>query len=177
MNNNRERNYSPCCLFLAITIIFVYLFQKYGNLRLCTSRKSMVDIAVSNFQHVDSYHMIGNLLALYSLVRLERMLGCETFVKILVYLIISNTVLERALHKILNYSVPPAIGFSGILYSFFTFEIITQDKIDLILLLSLVSFMYYNWYSNKKSSLLGHGVGILNGLTSGIFYNNTKTDI
>lgn len=122
-------------------------------------------VFMSNFVHTDFYHLLGNLMALYGLSRMEEKLGMKKFVLLTAYLLVMNSIIEVSLHKILG--IPCGIGFSGVIFGFLTFEMTIEKKVDIYLGLSVLS-MVMGSVKGTHISLMGHAVGAFSGVFSGL---------
>ena len=128
----------------------------------------MKNIFISNFIHTDYLHLLSNLYGIYSLSRLEYLMGPKKFILLISFLLIFNTIFEAILHKIID--TPCTIGFSGILYGVLTFELAYTNKFDYIVLTSILSGLVVDKIRNKKISLTGHLVGATSGIIGGFLY-------
>ena len=70
---------------------------------------------------------------------------------------------------------PCSIGFSGILYGVFTFEVISKHKyVDYKILGSIVLNIMFSKITNSKSSLYGHIIGVISGVCGALLYKKIQ---
>lgn len=157
----------PCTKILLVSMIVIFLLYFTTILKdtpCGTNSTTFGEVFMSNFIHTDFYHLLGNVMALYGLSRIEEKFGMKKFVMLTVYLLVMNSVIEVSLHKILT--VPCGIGFSGVIFGFMTFEMVTERSIDIYLGLAVLTMLMAQ--RGKNVSLLGHAVGAFSGVLSGL---------
>jgi membrane associated rhomboid family serine protease len=154
----------PVTKLLLISVIVIFLLYFTTVLKETPCGNTFSSVFMSNFIHTDFYHLFGNVLALYGLSRMEEKLGIKKFIMLTVYLLVMNSVIEVSLHKVTT--IPCGIGFSGVIFGFIAFEMMTEQKIDLYLGLSVLSMVMGSM--GKNTSLMGHAVGAFSGLLSGM---------
>lgn len=162
---------NPVCAFISVLIIIIFSLYTTSALKSIPCEKDMVSIFICNFIHIDLFHLIANLYAIYSLSRVEILLGSKKFFILVLFLSIFNTVFESILHKIIN--TPCSIGISGILYGVITFEILLTNNIDYNGLFAIFLNIYASSMSNTKSSLSGHMIGAISGILGSLILKQT----
>ena len=85
-------------------------------------------------------------------------MGFSSFIWLLIFLLIFNVLAEFAVRCIWK-DLPCSIGFSGILFGLFTWELVSIKKLDIELLLAIVIMVAGPSIQNKKISLSGHIIG------------------
>ena len=111
-----------------------------------------------------------NLFALYSLARVERDLGPKKFIKLLIFLLILNTIIETITYKIFP-TIKCSIGFSSVLFGIMTYELVTSKKLDFMLLISIIGTVILPSLKNQNVSLVGHSIGAASGVIGGLLIN------
>ena len=159
----------PVCVLLAVTLITVFSLYVSNLVRSIPCGKKGVSVFLSNFVHIDPYHLAANLFALYSLSRIEISLGWKQFVGLLLFILACNTLVEVMLHAYCP-SMPCSIGFSGVLFGMMAWELVATKKLDLMLLLSILLVVVCPSLTNKKASLQGHLIGALSGIFAGVIW-------
>lgn len=163
----------PISVFIATSMIVLFLLF---NAKVFVCGEKIHQLMISNFVHADLTHLISNLYALYVISRVEQHMGFSSFIWLLIFLLIFNVLAEftvRCIWKDLQCS----IGFSGILFGLFTWELVSRKKLDIELLLAIVIMVAGPSIQNKKVSLSGHIIGAVSGIVAGIlwkFINNYK---
>ena len=161
---------NACCstLFLSLMIVSGLYFTSIIKRMPCGG--NLTDRFYSNFVHTDFIHLIKNLYVLYSLSRVEKDLGSKTFTKLIVFLLISNTVIESIFRKIFP-RITCSVGFSGILIGVTIFDLFNEDdKYDKGLLTSVVIEFFYPILKDNKVSMSGHITGMISGFISSIIW-------
>jgi membrane associated rhomboid family serine protease len=159
----------PVSVFFAVSIIIVFSLYLTTAIKTIPCGNDVMSSFLSNFVHVDSYHLMANLFALYSLSRVEQNVGTKRFLGLIVFLLIFNTLAETIVHKAYP-NMPCSIGFSGILFGIMTWEIVTKKQLDLMLVFSIVAMVVIPSIQNPKASLLGHSVGAIAGVVGGLVW-------
>ena len=162
---------NPVCAFISVLIIIIFSLYTTSALKTIPCEKDMISIFISNFIHIDTFHLMANLYGIYSLSKIEILLGSKKFLILVLFLSIFNTVFESILHKIIN--TPCSIGMSGILYGVITFEILLTKEIDYNGLFAVFLNIYASSISNTKSSLSAHIIGAISGILGSIILKQT----
>ena len=157
----------PVCSFLMVSMTLIFSLYVTTAIKEVPCGKSVMSSFCSNFVHMDFYHLTSNLIALYSLSRIEREIGALLFIQLLVFLLVVNTVLEVSLHKIFP-STKCSIGFSGILFGLITWDLITTKDLDIYLLISIFTMVVIPSLKRKNISLSSHCIGAVSGIIGGI---------
>jgi|TARA_B110000259_G_scaffold188077_1_gene244813 membrane associated rhomboid family serine protease len=169
---NSKKNI-PISMFLAISIIIIFLLYITTLIKTIPCGKNLKSVFLGNFIHLDFYHLLTNLYALYSLTRIEEQVGFKKFLALIVFILVFNTIIETIIHKIFP-SIPCSIGFSGILFGLTSWEYITNNKLDLSLLSSIALVTIFPSLKDSKVSMAGHVVGSLSGIIAGILWNKVS---
>lgn len=160
----------PVSAFLGVIIIVVFSLYLTTAIKTIPCGKDVLSSFYSNFVHIEPYHLIANLYALYALSRVEQRIGSKQFVAIVIFSLFFNTLVETGIHK-LNENIPCSIGFSGVLFGIMTWELVTSKKIDLYLLTAIAGMVILPSIYNPKASLIGHAIGAISGVASGLIWN------
>jgi membrane associated rhomboid family serine protease len=159
----------PICSFISVLIITIFSLYATNAIKTIPCEKDMTSIFVSQFIHTDFFHLVSNLYGIYSLSRVENKYGPKKFFSLIIFLLTFNTIAEGILHKIIK--TPCSIGFSGILYGVLTFELVC-DKIDYLLLGSIVTNIFIGKVFKSDISLQGHLIGAISGIVGGLLFKN-----
>ncbi len=171
INNHINRiQYIPVCIFLIISLFSIFLIYLTSIVKSVPCGKDVLSNFYSNFTHVDIFHLIGNLSGLYVLSRVEQNIGSKQFIKLLIFLLIFNTVTETIIHKIIP-STQCSIGFSGVLFGIATWEIITTQEVDYAAVLAIIFSAIRPTVNQIKTSISGHVIGAIGGIISGIIWS------
>jgi membrane associated rhomboid family serine protease len=168
MNNFKD---IPVCSFIAISLLIIFLLYFSTILKNIPCGYSLLTTFSRNFIHTDMYHLIGNLFSLYALSRVEYKIGIQKFILLLSFLLIFNSILEIILYKSFP-SIKCSIGFSGILFGVFTWELITTKKVDIYLFISIISTIIIPSLTHSNISLSGHFIGAFSGILSGSIWKS-----
>ena len=163
----------PVSVFLAVTIIIVFSLYLTNLLKSVPCEKNLGTIFINNFVHIDLYHLMGNLLGLYSLSRIERSLNTKKFIILITSLLITASTLEVITYRIFP-SIPCGIGISGLLFGLITWELIIVQKLDFTLVLSIIFTVVIPSIKSQNVSLLGHISGIISGIIIAIIWKKLK---
>lgn len=172
----KDFNGSPVSMFVAISMIVIFLLFNANILTSIPCNKKIHEVMMSNFIHVDPMHLVSNLYALYVISRLEKEMGFGSFMWLLIFLVVFNTLAEITAKSIWK-DLQCGIGFSGILFGLFTWELASKKTIDVELILAIVAMVAGPSLQNKQISLSGHAIGAVSGIVAGIlwkFFNKSK---
>jgi membrane associated rhomboid family serine protease len=167
--NNEQFQDIPVSLFLAVSIIMVFALYLTTAIKTLPCGKDIMTSFLSNFVHIDSYHLMANLFALYALSRVERSIGAKPFIALIVFLLLFTSIAEVFAHKMFP-ALPCSIGFSGVLFGLMAWELVTNKELDFVLLLSITTMVIMPSIQNPKASLLGHTVGAIAGVVGGLIW-------
>jgi membrane associated rhomboid family serine protease len=159
----------PVSLFLAVSIVVIFALYVTAIIKTVPCGKNVLSMCCSNFVHIETYHLMANLLALYAITRVERDIGPKRFASLILFLIIFTSVIEVIVHKIFV-GFPCSVGFSGILFGIMTWELITKKGLNLIIILSIIGIVAMPSVQNSKVSLIGHAVGAITGVIGGLLW-------
>ena len=171
INNHINRfKYIPVSIFVSVSLFSICLFYLTSLIKVIPCGKDILSNFYSNFTHVDIFHLIGNLSGLYVLSRVEQNIGSKNFIKLLVFLLVFNTITETIMHKIMP-STTCSIGFSGVLFGIATWEIITTQQVDYAAVLAIIFSAIRPTVNQIKTSISGHVIGAIGGIISGIIWS------
>ena len=163
----------PVCSFLFVVLIIIFSMYFTSALKTIPCEKNMVNVLYSNFIHTDFYHLAANLFGLYSLTDVEIRLGSKKFLTLILFLILFTSLLEIILYRLIK--TPCSIGFSGILYGVFTFEVISKHKyVDYKILGAIILNIMFSKIMDSKSSLYGHIIGVISGICGALIYKKIQ---
>lgn len=160
----------PVSVFLAVSIIVIFSLYATTALKEIPCGKDVMSLFYSNFVHIDVYHLLSNLFALYALSRVEVATGGKKFTALIVFLLLFNTLAEAAMYRIFK-GLPCSIGFSGVLFGVAAWELVTNKGFDWMVALSLVVMIAGPSIQNPKASLMGHTVGAVAGVVGGLLWS------
>lgn len=163
---------------ILVSVFVLYAVQVVTQIPCTTDIKS---IFVSNFVHIDKYHILANLIALYALARIEKRVGTKMFLSLVLFLLALTTLIEVIARKVLP-EFTCSIGFSGVLIGIFVWELVTtKGKIDIPMLLSILTVSVGPSLFHSDVSLSAHIIGAISGIIGGLMFvnlssNSTKVD-
>jgi len=161
----------PVSSMLAVSIVIVFVLYLMTIIKTIPCGDSVLSSFCSNFVHVDIYHLLANLVALYALTRVERDIGVKHFSFLILFLLIFTSIMEVIAHKLFP-SMPCSIGLSGILFGIMAWELTTKKGLDPLILLSIIGVVTMPSLQNPKASLIGHAVGAIAGVIGGLLWRS-----
>lgn len=159
----------PVSTFLGVVIIVVFSLYFTTAIKTLPCGKNVMTSFYSNFVHVEPSHLIVNIYALYALSRVEETIGAKKFMSLIIFALIFNTIVEAVIYKWKN--IPCSIGFSGVLFTILTWDLVTTKKLDLYLSTSVISMVLVPSLLDEKVSFTGHAVGAVSGVIAGLLWN------
>jgi len=160
----------PVSVMIAVSIVVIFSLYATTAIKEIPCGKDVMTIFYGNFVHVDVYHLISNIYALYALSRVELSMGGKQFTGLIVFLLVFNTLAESLMHKMFK-DLPCSIGFSGILFGVTAWEMATTQDLDWVLVSSLIAMIAGPTIQNPKASLMGHAVGAVVGVIGGLMWS------
>ena len=107
-------------LLIGIFLILIYIGYNTEYFIKIPCENTITSKFLSNFVHVDSIHLLLNLLGLYIISNFEKEIGSKKFLTIVLSLVVMLTILEKMFLK------KCSIGFSGVLYGLFAYEMMYE---------------------------------------------------
>ena len=156
---------------ISISIVLIIIFLLY-HLKLISipTDHTILNVMYSNVFHLNFYHLVSNLIILYSLIQIEEQLGVKSFLSLLTFLIIVNTFTEY-IYRFFNNQI--SIGFSGILYGLIAWEIYTNKNVTLELVFAIILRIGTTYKSGE--SIVAHIIGALSGIGTAILWKYINT--
>jgi membrane associated rhomboid family serine protease len=164
-----ELKNKPISICIGVIIVIIYLLYNMNIIKGIPCKKNIPNIFINTFTHIDNKHLISNLLTLWALSRVEKDMGFKPFLWLLVFLIIFNTIIEYIFVKLYK-DVDCGIGFSGILFGIMTWEIVTKNDVSTEIILTIAILVAAPSLQSKNASLVGHIIGALSGIISGLLW-------
>lgn len=169
MNDPTTVKIVPISSFIAVSIVTIFSLWITNVIKTIPCGDTVLSSFYSNFLHIEPAHLVGNLTALYALSRVERAIGSTKFIVLIVFLLTFNSIVEAVMHK--RYpNIPCSIGFSGVLFGIMTWEMVTNDKFDMVTFLSIIMLVIMPSMQNYKASLSGHAIGAIAGILGGLMW-------
>ena len=152
MDNNDKK----VSLYIALINIIVYFLYKIELFKEIPCQDDLISNIQRDFIHIKFTHLLLNLTGLYVLSNIEKIIGTDKFLKLLVFIIIITSLIETQFYN--SYC---SIGFSGILYALLAYQMLILKKIgvDVIIVLILLHFTQDGVTSNSF-----HLIGFLTGI-------------
>jgi membrane associated rhomboid family serine protease len=162
----------PVSLFLAVSIVLVFALYITTVLKTVPCGRNILSSFCGNFVHIDLFHLVANLITLYTLTRVERDIGAKRFSFLIVFLLVFTSIVEVTMHKIIP-NMACTIGFSCILFGIMAWELTTKRGLDLLVVISIIGVAVMPTIQNpKRASLLGHLVGVVSGIIGGLLWTS-----
>ena len=153
-----------------MSLIIIFLLFNVQVITSVPCGTSIHKIFMSNFVHIDIMHLISNLYALYEISYVEQKMGFQPFIWLIIFLLIFNTIGEF-ISKIIWKDLKCSIGFSGILFGLMTWELVSNKKFDLELMIAVVITVIVSSIKNKKASLYGYAIGAVSGIIGTLIWS------
>ena len=160
----------PVSTISAILMIIIFSLYFTTAIKTLPCGKDIMSVFASNFTHIEPYHLLANLYAVYALSRIEKEIGWKKFLPLIGFILVVNTVLELILYKLFP-GIPCSIGFSGVLFAILVWDIVREKSIDMYLLFSIILVVIVSSLKNTNVSLSGHLIGVFTGLITGMLYS------
>lgn len=151
-----DTNDRKVSLYIGLINLIVYLLYKmeFFNEIPCDGLISNIK---GDFIHINFKHILLNLIGLYILSNIEKHIGSEKFLKLVVFIIATTSIIESQFYR--NYC---SIGFSGILYGLLAYQMLILQKIEIDIIIVLL-LLYFTQKDNVTSNSF-HFIGFLSGV-------------
>lgn len=157
-------------IYISLLLITIFLLYNIGILSTLPCNKNITNIFASSFVHINPSHLISNLIALYALSRVEISMGEKSFIWLLIFLVVFNTIVEYIVRNVWKNS-RCSIGFSGILFGITTWEIILEKSITLEVIFAILVMVVGPSLQNGNLSLEGHAIGAVSGIIGALLWS------
>lgn len=155
---------------IVISVIILLLFFIYRFYKLRTPCDlSLKNVFFSNFIHVSFLHMMYNILALYTLVRLEKRFGGRIFLILIMFFLVTTTLSEFFLRKYIP-ELGCSIGFSSIIFGLFAWELCTISDFDVATLATITIISITPYLRDNKVALYSHILGAVFGIIASFIF-------
>ena len=152
-------------LYIALINIVIYLLIQmkfFDTVNICND--DILSRIQGSLVHVNFTHLAMNLIGLYILSEIEKVIGSENFIKLVLFIIALSSIIETVL------KTSCSIGFSGVLYGLLAYEMFIKKKIKLDIIIVLVSLCFIN-DNNSNISHSGHLIGFISGIAGYYIFN------
>ena len=160
----------PVSVFITLTIVLIFGLYATTALKQIPCGKDITNVLYGNFVHIDIYHLLSNIFALYALSRVEISIGWKSFLALICFLLFFNTLAETAMYRIFK-TLKCSIGFSGVLFGIATWELVNNKGFDWFIGLSVLTMIAGPSINNPKASLIGHSIGAISGIIGGLLWS------
>jgi membrane associated rhomboid family serine protease len=143
-------------IVIGIFLILIYIGYNTGYLVKIPCENTITSKFFSNFVHIDSIHLLLNLLGLFIISNFEKEIGSKKFITLVLSLIIIITIVEKMFLK------KCSIGFSGVLYGIFAYQMMYEKNVDYQMLIALILLFLFS--TDTKISHETHVIGFFSGL-------------
>jgi membrane associated rhomboid family serine protease len=154
---NTDKQISLCIAVINITVYLLYKINFFDNHNIC--HDDIVSRIQGSLVHINLTHLVMNLIGLYILSDIEKVVGSEKFIKVVLFIIGLSSIIETVL------KTSCSIGFSGVLYGLLAYEMFIKKKIELDIIIVLVTLCFIpDNHSNISHS--GHLIGFISGIAA-----------
>lgn len=143
-------------IVIGIFLILIYIGYNTGYFIKIPCDNTITSKFLSNFVHIDSIHLLLNLLGLFIISNFEKEIGSKKFLTLVLSLIIILTIIEKMFFK------KCSIGFSAVLFGIFAYQMMYENNIDYQMLIVLILLFLFS--TDTKISHSSHIVGFFSGL-------------
>jgi membrane associated rhomboid family serine protease len=151
------------CGLIATLFVAFWVVSQWPEYLLAVARRGIVLREVlTAFIHANVQHVVLNGLAIYSLARIEAMLGSRVYLYTITYFLVMNALVIESINRF--YETPLHVGFSGVIFGLLTlypsnniFGWYCNPKYFIVALLAVTQLLFAN------ASFIGHLAGIISG--------------
>lgn len=165
--------YRPVSIATGVALITVFGLYKSGKLdesKIDCSNKFLPTVA-RDFTHVDTMHLVFNLVALFYVSKMETQFGSIQFLALMGLIVLITALGTMAATKL--FGVNCAVGFSGALLGLMAFGLTSgTEKLNWLPLVYLVAVSVIP-VPGQNISISGHLIGIATGALLGLGYRAT----
>jgi len=151
-----DSNDKKVSLYIALINIIVYFLYKIELFKEIPCQDDLISNIQRDFIHIKFTHLLLNLTGLYVLSNIEKRIGTDKFLKLLVFIITITSFIETQFYN--SYC---SIGFSGILYALLAYQMLILKKIEVNVIIVLM-LLYFTQDGVTSNSF--HLIGFLTGI-------------
>jgi membrane associated rhomboid family serine protease len=153
-------------------LLMVYIAYQTKFLKVIPCENGILNGFLRSFIHISTKHLLANLAGIYLLYRAEVQVGTWKFIRVFFSILTISVVLESIYGLIFDNEC--SIGFSGVLFGFAAWSLLTDMEIEYTILFGLVGFMIVSSINNVKASLSGHVCGLLAGVITALYMGKVQ---
>ena len=169
-SNTKLKKYPVISMTIGIIIIIIFSLYQTNAIKSLPCNKGIIDNFKGTFIHIDQIHLLFNIYGLYTLSRVEIKLGKRKFLILILFLLLSNSILETFMYHLLP-TIPCSIGISDLLFGILSYEIVSKQGINVNVLIAIFLSVLLPSLQLENVSFSGHIIGAINGIISGIIYS------
>ena len=153
----------PVSIAIGIVLVAIFTMYKSGKFTQLPCENNLLKNASRDFIHVDTYHLIVNMLALYYVSDLEVQIGSVKYTALVTIIVAVSAVLTYFADKVLHLTC--SIGFSGVLLGLMAYTLLARrEKLNWKPILYLIAVSVTP--SAPNISVSGHLIGIIAGVAA-----------
>ena len=145
-------------LYISLVNLIVFLLYKIEFFNEIPCHGGLISNIKGDFVHKQFTHLLLNLIGLYILSDIEKHIGSQKFLKLVVFIIGTTSIIETQFYS--NYC---SIGFSGILYGLLAYQMLISNKIEIDIIIVLI-LLYFTEKDVSSNSF--HLIGFLSGVSA-----------
>lgn len=159
--------YRPVSIGLGATLATVFGLYRSGKFQTLDCSNTYGATVKRDFIHLDTYHLLVNLLSLFYVSGLEAQIGSVRFLALVGSIVLIAALATMGITRLFN--VKCSIGFSGIILGLMAFALLTGRKeLNWVPLLYLVAVSVAP--TGQNISVSGHLIGIATGVVLALGY-------
>jgi len=156
---------------LAVVMTIIFLLYKSNTIKNIPCGNDLGSVIISQFVHVSFVHLIANLFTLWYLANLERNLGWQKFILLVVVIALISSAIDTIIGDKAG-KRECSIGFSGVLFGLVAWSVLTTGGFKWYNVAMVAGLVLTNM--GPHISVRGHVIGAVTGLILALVYNATR---
>jgi rhomboid protease GluP len=162
-------------IFFTLVMVIITLLYNFGILKSISCQKNFLSAFSRNFIHINFLHLFINLYAFYQLSTIELEIGSLSYFLLIILLALLQSIIELIVRSQIDLTC--SIGFSGILYGLLIWTILSGQKTDLLMIVSVLLTIFASSELDTTISLSGHLIGVVSGILAVPIFSLFKSTI
>jgi membrane associated rhomboid family serine protease len=151
----------PVSLALATVLIVIYILLCTNTIQTDCRHRFLSELK-GTFYHGSILHLLGNILVLAVLSRLEYDYGSVAFLVLALFLVLTVSTGEWFVR--FHEKSKCSIGMSAVLLGLLVFELLKQHNLTWMLVVGVAFIVLYPTVINPQASIVGHTIGAVGGV-------------
>lgn len=157
---------------LVIILCIIFIGYKTTIIKDLPCNTDIISTFLTNFVHIDLYHLIANLYGIFAFSKIEADIGVKNFAILVSLILIITSIIESIVKKLFKFKC--SIGISGLIFALFGYDLVSYNDFNIYIISSLSIIFLRISLESRGTSFYGHLIGFITGIFLGrnLNFNN-----